>query len=170
MLEKDFNTMVVASLNKSGYGYKIPDMFSQSTGMRSKAPFDGFGFFMDSNGIGHPVYFESKYLPQPKSFPISRFEPHQQESLQKAYSVLGDNAIAILLICVAFSSRDKRVFFWMNEDLDEFVPRRESKKNILKKEFEQRTNYVKVSRGEIDFNEILNLRNFRNFNNLEEEK
>ena len=60
--------------------------------------------------------------------------------------------------------------FWMNEDLDEFVPRRENKKNILKKEFEQRTNYVKVSRGEIDFNEILSLRNFRNPNTAKEEK
>ena len=43
-------------------------------------------------------------------------------------------------------------------------------KNILKKEFEQRTNYIKVSRGEIDFNEILNFRNSRNFNTGKEEK
>ena len=167
MLEKDFNALVVASLKESGYGYKIPDMFSSSTQQRSKAPFDGFGYFMDEHGVGHPVYFESKYLQKPKSFPISRFEPHQQESLQQAYKILGDNAISILLIFVCFTPRDKRVFFWMNEDLDEFIPRREQKANIYKKEFEKRTNFVRLYRQRIDFNEILNLRNSKNFKSQE---
>ena len=51
--------------------------------------------------------------------------------------------------------------------MDEFIPRREQKDNIYKKEFEKRTNFVRLYRQRIDFNEILNLRNSKNFKSWE---
>lgn len=161
MLEKDFNGIVTKSLNNSlnGYGFKISDTFvpGSQNFSRSKAPCDGFGFFTSQNGSSYPVYFESKNLTQVKAFSLTRLENHQIEFLLNVYKTLGDNALALFLINVDFGRGDKRVFIWKNRDLLAINERKLKSLNILKKEFENRRNFIKISKGLLDFDEILQL-------------
>ena len=132
MLETAFNSIVSRSLNlkESSFGYKIADTFS-SGGTRSLSPFDGFGVYVSESGKGYPVYWESKSLSEPKSFPMTRLEDHQINYLIKLYNALGEDALCL--------------------------ERKDQKKNILKKEFETLNNFVRVERSIIDFQKILEM-------------
>lgn len=150
--EAEFNGIVSKSLNISGYGFKIPDTVSSITFKHADLPFDGFGFFIDNNGKGYPVYWESKFLKEPSSFNFNRLEDHQIESLMKFKKAIPD-CLSLFLICVDFGRGDKRVFYF--KDLDEINKRKIEKKNIFKKEFLELKNYVKIKKGVFDFNEII---------------
>ena len=150
MLESDFNSIVVKSLNEKGFGYKIPDTFSVYTQQRNKAPYDLFGYY-----DGKFICCESKWLQKPQSFPFTRLEDHQIENLIKAYEFLGVNAISLFLIGIDFGRNDKRVFYWKNEDLYIIRDRKNKKENILKKEFENRQNYIKIQKNLIDIDMIV---------------
>lgn len=152
MLESDFNSIIVKSLNtQGGYGYKIPDTFSIYSQQRNKAPYDIFGYYK-----GKFICCESKWLPQPKAFPLTRLEEHQIENLIKAYENI-ENSIALFIIGVDFGKSDKRCYIWKNESLYYIRERKENKKNILKKEFEQLNNCIPIYKGLINFENIINL-------------
>jgi len=152
MLEKDFNSLVTRSLNnQGGFGFKIPDERSTITGFHSKNPYDIFGLFNK-----HFVCWESKYLTKPQSFNLQRLEEHQINNLIKALEIC-PNSYCIFAIGIDFGRSDKRVYIWKNEDLYKIRERKENKLNILKKEFEQRTNFVKIKKGEVDMEEVFNL-------------
>lgn len=142
MLEKDFNTIVGHSLD---YGYKIADTFS-SVGTRSKSPFDGFGIH-----DGKIIVWESKWLKEPKSFRFDRLEDHQIENLLKFSKV--ENCTALFLIGVDFGRGDKRVFYW--KDMDYINSRKSNNLSLLKKEFLELQNFVKIEKNHIDFTRIL---------------
>ena len=152
MLEKDFNNLIVKSLNNSGwFGFKIGDQGSSITGFHQKNPYDLFGYFK-----GHFICCESKWLKKPAAFNLSRLEDHQINNLIKAYEQV-DNCIALFVIGIDFGRNDKRVFVWKNQDLYRMKERKEKKENIYKKEFEQLSNYIKINRGLVDFDEIIAL-------------
>ncbi len=142
MLEKDINSKIVKSLD---FAHKISD---ESKG---KKPFDIFGVYK-----GKGIYIETKYLSKPQSFNFNRLEDHQIASLLDIYnSDKGQgNLIAVFLVAVNFGHADVRVFYYLN--MPQINKRKLSKDNILKKEFEASTNYVKIKKGLIDFNKIIN--------------
>ena len=152
MLEKDFNTIVTKSLNnQAGFGFKIPDERSTITGFHSKNPFDVFGVFDK-----HMVCWESKYLPKPQSFNFNHLQDHQIDNLIKIYELMGlDRCLSVFAVGVDFGRNDKRVFIWKNEQLYQIKERKANQQNILKKEFEGLTNYVKIKKGEIDMADFL---------------
>lgn len=150
--ESDFNSIVTKSLNsQGGFGFKIPDERSTLTGFHSKNPYDIFGLFENNF-----VAWESKWMNKPQSFNFERLEQHQIDNLIKAFELI-DNCMSVFAVGIDFGRADKRVFIWKNEDLYEILKRKNDKKNILKKEFEQRTNYVKISGGQINMTDVLNL-------------
>lgn len=153
MLERDFNNIISKSLNnQQGFGFKIPDTFTSGQGyVRSKAPYDGYGIF-----DAHFICWEAKWLKEPKSFPLTRLEDHQIDNLIKSYELL-PSSISIFIIGVDFGRNEKRCFIWKNEDLYRIKERKIKKENILKKEFEQRSNFIKIERGQVDFSSILTL-------------
>lgn len=148
MDEKRLNTIIGNSLD---FKYKIPDMTSMS-GFSSPKIFDGIGVYKYNNDAW-PVYWEAKYLKEPKSFPMSRFEDHQCSNLKIIQDLLGKKALCVLLIGVSFGRGDLRVYYY--DDMHALESRKLNKQNILKKEFEASINYVKVKNGKIDFLEIL---------------
>lgn len=145
--EAEFNRVVSSSLNKSGYGYKIPDTFS-SNGMRSKAPFDGFGWYK-----GKAIYWESKYLPEVRAFNFDRLENHQIKYLIDAYETV-ENCVSIFIIGVNFGRGDIRCFVFKNEDLYKIRERKIKKQSLLKKEFEKLP-YIKINKGQINIEELI---------------
>ena len=152
MVESDFNSLVVKSLNnQGGFGYKIPDTFSVYSKQRNKAPYDIFGYYK-----GRFVCCESKWLQKPQSFPFTRLEDHQIENLLKAHEMV-ENSLSLFLIGVDFGRNDKRVFVWKNTDLYNIDKRKKEKDNIYKKEFESLQNYVKIEKGQVDFEKIISL-------------
>lgn len=152
MIESDFNSLVVRSLNsQGGFGYKIPDTFSVYTKQRNKAPYDIYGYF--NNRF---LCCESKWLQKPQAFPLTRLEDHQIENLIKAHEMI-PNAYALFLIGVDFGRNDKRVFVWKNDDLYNIKDRKQNKDNILKKEFESLQNYIRISKNQIDLNKVLEI-------------
>lgn len=152
MIESDFNSLLVRSLNsQDGWGYKIPDTFSIYSQQRNKAPYDIFGYYR-----GHFICCESKWLQQPKSFPLTRLEDHQLANLIKCYEGV-ENSLSLFLIGVDFGRGDRRCFVWKNKDLYYIKERKELKKNFLKKDFEILKNFVPIKKNSIDFNEVLNL-------------
>lgn len=148
--ESEFNNIVVKSLD---FGHKIADTRSSVTFQMNKLPFDGFGVFKDINNIGHPVYFESKFLRKPQAFNFSRLEDHQIDALLKCSLLLDNNALILFLICVDFGRADKRVFFFRN--MEYLNQRKINKQSITKKEFENLQNYIPIIKQKIDFNKIL---------------
>lgn len=152
--EAEFNGIVVKSLNQSGWAYKVPDQVSLTTGFGAPKPFDIVGIYKDINGVGRPVYIESKFLHRVESFNFSRLEDHQIEALSKCQNLLGENALVLLLICVDFGRAEKRVYFY--KDMKELQQRKNEKKSILKKEFESSQNFTIIKKGLINFEDILN--------------
>lgn len=143
--EAEFNTIVTKSLD---WGFKIPDTGnSVMYAPKNRLPFDGFGAVN-----GKPVYFESKYLSTVRAFNFNRLEDHQIENLLKLKELMPD-ALVLFLICVDFGRGDKRVFFF--RDMDYVNQRKMAKDSITKKEFLARRNYVKIKKGLMDFNELM---------------
>lgn len=146
--ESEFNRVISSSLSKQGgYGYKIPDTFS-SSGSRSKAPFDGFGWFG-----GKAVYWESKFLQDPHAFNFERLEDHQIKYLLDAFENCSF-CYALFTIGVNFGRGDIRCFAFKNEELYKIKERKINKQSILKKEFETLP-YVKVEKGQVDIKRLL---------------
>lgn len=152
MLESEFNSIVTKSLNnQGGFGFKIPDERSTITGFHSKNPYDIYGLYKNNF-----VAWESKWLNKPQAFNFDRLEEHQINNLIKSFELI-NNCLAVFAIGVDFGRADKRVFIWKNKDLYKIKERKQSKTNIFKKEFEERQNYIKISKGMIDFEQILNM-------------
>jgi penicillin-binding protein-related factor A (putative recombinase) len=138
MLEAQFNTIIGNSLD---WRHKIGDAG------RFKKPFDGFGVFR-----GKPVYWEAKWLKTPKAFPWSRLEDHQIESLLNIQRLMPD-AHCLFIIGVDYGRADKRIFIFT--DMELVNRRKQIEKSILKKEFDARTDYVKITQQLIPFGEVL---------------
>lgn len=152
MLENQFNSIVTKSINsQGGFAFKIPDERSTITGFHSKNPYDIYGLY--NNRF---ICWESKNLSKPQAFNLNRLEEHQIDNLIQSMKLI-DNCLAVFAICVDFGRNDKRVFIWKNEDLFLIKERKNKKENILKKEFEQRSNFVKIKKGEINLEEVINL-------------
>lgn len=152
MLESEFNSIVTKSLNKQGgFGFKIPDERSTITGFHSKNPYDIYGIYKN-----HFVAWESKWMNKPQAFNFDRLEEHQIDNLIKSFELL-DCCLSVFAIGIDFGRNDKRVFIWKNKDLYNIKERKENKNNIYKKEFEERKNYIKISKGLINFDDILNM-------------
>lgn len=153
MIESEFNGIITKSFNNQGaYAYKIPDTFSMTTGYHSKNPYDIFGFYQ-----GKFVAWESKWLNKPQAFNFDRLEEHQIENLIKSYEMMRPNVLSIFAVGVDYGRSDKRVFIWANEDLYKIRDRKINKNSIFKKEFDSLTNYVKIKKGEISIEEVIDL-------------
>lgn len=148
--EAEFNTIVTHSLT---LGHKIGDQRSTITGFHSKNPFDGFGVFKGKEQA-YPVYFESKFLSEPRAFNFDRLEEHQLYSLL-TFATLLPESLSLFLICVDFGRNDKRVYVF--RDMLYIKERKENKESITKKEFMIRKNFVKIKKNKIDFNEIIEM-------------
>lgn len=150
--EAEFNSVVKRSIDLLGLGHKIPDTFT-TTGVRAKAPFDGFG-----SALNKMIVWESKFLHEPEAFNFKRLEDHQIESLLKVYESFTDKdrVLALFIIGVNFGRGDIRAFIWKNDDLYTIDSRKKESKSILKKEFLSLDNYVKVKKGVIDLESICN--------------
>ena len=72
-----------------------------------------------------------------------------------------DDCLSIFAIGVDYGRGDKRVFVWKNSDLYHIKERKELKNNIYKKEFDTLKNYVKIKKGLVNFDEILELPPFK---------
>ena len=140
MDEQKFNTIIGNSLD---WRFKIPD----AGGMAK--PFDGIGLFK-----GLPVYWEAKNLKKVEAFNFNRLEDHQIFNLLTIQQQL-KQVHAWFIVCVDFGRADKRVFLF--RDMDYINNRKKNKKRILKKEWLERKNYVKIKKELIDLEELLSL-------------
>ena len=150
LLEKDLNGLIRKSFAEQGdFAFKIQDSGQYFDGVVShqKNPYDGFAYYK-----GKFIAWESKWLPKPMSLNLQRLEDHQLEALQKTRKTL-TSAVALFLVGIKWSTRETRVYAFT--DLDEIEWRRNNKENILKKEWEKLTNYVKVSKGQVNIEELL---------------
>ncbi len=139
MNEAIINNMIRKSCS---WGYKISDE------SRVKKPFDIFSVHK-----GKAIYIETKYLPKPASFNMKRLEDHQISSLLKIEQQDSPHLIPLVLIAVNFGRADIRVFYY--KDMAEMSRRKYEKESILKKEFENSTNYVTIKKQLIDIDEVL---------------
>lgn len=150
MLEKDLNGIIRKSFAEQGnFAFKIQDSGQYFDGVVShqKNPYDGFAYYK-----GKFIAWESKWLPKPMSLNLRRLEDHQLEALQKTRKTL-NSSIALFLVGIKWSTRETRVYVFT--DLDYIERRRANKENILKKEWESLTNYVKVKKGQVDIEELI---------------
>lgn len=125
MKEADLNRIVAQSLD---WGYKIPDPPQVVATTASQRPFDGFGTWR-----ALPVYWEGKFSKQLKSFDLSRIADHQAEALSAINTTIGVAHIWIVY-GVHVGRGDFRIWVF---DWEYIRPRREERRNILKKELEQ---------------------------------
>ena len=84
---------------------------------------------------------------------ISNHLFHHTNQRLKASHQFADNLIPLFLIAVNFGRADIRIFYYTN--MKEINERKINKKNILKKEFENSTNYVLVKSSLINMEEII---------------
>lgn len=150
MLEKELNGIIRKSFAEQGdFAFKIQDSGQYFDGIVShqKNPYDGFAYYK-----GKFIAWESKWLPKPMSLNLRRLEDHQIEALQKTRKAL-NSSIAFFLVGIKWSTRETRVYVFT--DLDYIERRRTNKENILKKEWESLTNYVKVKKGQVDIEELI---------------
>lgn len=149
MLEKDLNGIIRKSFAEQGdFAFKIQDSGQYFNGKVShtKNPADGIAFYK-----GYFVAWESKWLPKPSSLNLQRLQDHQLDFLKKTKNCLKSSK-ALFLVGIKWTSRETRVYIF--EDIDELERRRNSKENILKKEFETMENYVSVKKGIINIEEL----------------
>ena len=133
MLEKDFQSIVTHTFNsQNGWCYKIPD-----NGFDTK-PYDCYGFH---DGMSYVM--ELKWLNKPQAFNFNRLEQHQIDNLIKTYEIMGDNVRACFIVGIDYGRLDKRVFIFCNDQLYDIKKRKEEKKNLLKKDFQNRP-YLKI--------------------------
>lgn len=116
---------------------------------RFSKPFDGFGI-----ACGKSIYWEAKLLKKPQAFNFMRLEDHQIYNLLEVTKHNPD-AVALFLVCVQFARGDNRIFVF--RDMQYINQRKQSRDNILKKEFEHRSNYVMIKKQLINFEELLQL-------------
>ena len=150
MQEKDLNGIIRKSFAEQGdFAFKIQDSGQYFDGVVShqKNPYDGFAYYK-----GKFIAWESKFLPKPMALNLQRLEYHQLDALQKTRKYL-NSSVALFLVGIRWSARETRVYYFT--DLDYIEKRRINKENILKKEWENLTNYVKVYKGQIDLNEVI---------------
>lgn len=136
--EQQFNSLIGRNLD---IHYKIPDIGN------CIKPFDGFGIINKT-----PIYWESKFLREPKSFNFNRLEDHQLYYLTE-FKKACPHSLCVLLIGVVFGRGDLRVFYYT--DLEDIFNRKKEKRSILKKEFLSSSNYVPVIDKQINFEKIL---------------
>lgn len=136
--EYQLNTVIGHSLD---IHYKIPDIGN------CIKPFDGFGIVNQT-----PVFWEAKFLREPKSFHFDRLEDHQIRYLMN-FKKNCPSCLSLLLIGVVFGRGDLRVFYYT--DLEDIFNRKKEKRSILKKEFLSSSNYVPVIDKQINFEKIL---------------
>lgn len=148
MLENQLNGIVGASLN---WAWKIPD----GQHLKGTNPFDGIGVFKSTavENAEFPVYWESKNLKKPQSFNFKDLQPHQITNLEAVQKHLGGKAMVLFLVCVDYGRMQKRVYVF--KDMKYISARKAEQRNILKKEFDKRRNYVLIKKQQIDFEEIL---------------
>lgn len=150
MKEKDINSIIRKSFAHQGdYAFKIPDSGSYTDGFvtHTKLPYDGYAYYN-----GKFIAWESKFLSKPMSLNLQRLEDHQVDALLKTKHCLNES-LALFLVGIKWSSRETRIYAF--KDIDMINERRNNKDNILKKEWEQLTNYVTVSKGLIDVDRIV---------------
>jgi hypothetical protein len=105
--EKDCNLFIKKKLD---WGFKIPDSDNRVKNQTVKRPFDGFGV-----ALSLPVYWESKYFPEPKKR-VTRKElfsrKHQVENLLSILSSFGDGVRltvnCLVMYCVFMRTTDAR--------------------------------------------------------------
>lgn len=148
MLENQLNGIVSSSLN---WAWKIPD----GQHLKGTNPFDGLGIFKSATGSAMPVYWESKNLKKPQSFNFKDLQPHQISNLEAVQKHLGNSALTLFLVCVDYGRMQKRVYVF--RDMTYISARKLDARNILKKEFDKRRNYVLIKKQHIDFEEILSM-------------
>jgi len=147
MLEKEVNQIVGTSL---AWHHKPED----GKHLKSKIPFDGYGFYKPADAEGIPVYWESKNLKRPEAFNFNDLQQHQIDNL-RAIAHLSKNVIPIFFVCVDFGRMQKRMYFF--RDMDYVYKRKLEKRNILKKEWMVRRNFVLIKKQRIDFDEIVSM-------------
>lgn len=151
--EAEFNGIVTKSLNMRGWGYKIADQVSLTTGMTSPKPFDAIGIYKSEDGEAYPVYLESKFMKKPGAFNFNKLEDQQIAHLLKCQRLLGNKAIVLFLICVDCGRADKRVYYFKN--MEYVNKRKEDKRSFLQKEMLKANNYTVIKNGLINFEDIL---------------
>lgn len=134
--EQEFNSCIGRSLD---WHFKIPD------DSRCQKPFDGFGVIG-----GRPIYWESKFLREPKAFNWNRLEDHQLYHLKEVKKHC-PNCMSVLIIGVVFGRGDIRVFVF--DDLEEIEYRKKNGLSILKKEWLTMEDYLSVRYGRVDLSE-----------------
>ena len=146
MLENQLNAIVGDSCN---WHFKPED------GRRLKSPicFDGFGVYKAAAGDSIPVYWESKNLKKPQSFSFKDLQIHQITNLEAVQRLMGAKALVLFLVCVDYGRMQKRVYVF--KDMKYISTRKAEQRNILKREFDKRRNYVLIKKQQIDFEEIL---------------
>jgi len=147
MLESAVNTIIGQSL---AWHWKPQD------GPHNKSPiaFDGFAIYKPAEGNGVPVYWEAKNLKKPSSFSFKDLQPHQIANLKRIQE-LAPQTICLFLICVDYGRADKRIFVF--KDMAYCDLRKGECRNILKKEFDKRKNFVRIQKDRINFDEIVNM-------------
>ena len=148
MLENQLNAIVGDSCN---WHFKPQD------GPHLKSPicFDGFGVYVSGVRGAFPVYWESKNLKKPQSFSFKDLQPHQINSLEAIQKHMNSKAMVLFLVCVDYGRMQKRVYVF--RDMKYISARKAEQRNILKKEFDKRRNYVLIKKQYIDFEEILSM-------------
>lgn len=141
--EATFNHDIGKSLD---WYYKISDDGS-SAGIGGKRPFDGFGILN-----GQAVYWESKYLKSCEAFNFANLKQHQIDNLVRIQKLMPD-AICLFIVGVHMGERDVRAFIFT--DMLDLKVRKEEKRSIFKKEFEELKNYVRKSKGKYDLTSFL---------------
>lgn len=136
--EQEFNSCIGRSLD---WHFKIPD------DSRCQKPFDGFGV-----KDGKSVYWESKFLREPKSFNWNRLEEHQLRNLKEIKS-LNPGSLCLVIIGVVFGRGDIRVFVF--DDLEEIEYRKKNGLSILKKEWLTKEDYLTVKYGRVNLSHWL---------------
>lgn len=148
MTERELNHIIASSLS---WSFKIPD----GPYLKGVNPYDGYGIFKPSDEVdGIPVYWESKNIKKPAAFNFNDLALHQINNL-RACKAACKHSLSIFLICVDYGRKNKRVFVF--KDPNYIYQRKINKKNILKKEFDKRRNFVLIKNQHIDFNEILEM-------------
>ena len=144
MNEAKINTIIKNSMD---WAFKIPD---NPTNAFIANAFDGFGLYK-----GKAIYWEAKYLAKPMSFNFNKLANHQIDNLLKIYnlSLSQDNIIPLILIAVNFGRADVRIFYY--KDMQEIYNRKLNKQSILKKEFENAKNFIKIKKSLINLEEVL---------------
>lgn len=146
MKESDINTIIGHSLS---WAFKPPD----GPTLKGYNPFDGFGALRgDINSQGFPVYWEAKHLKKPMSFNFNHLKSHQIQNLVSLKEIL-PNSLTLFCICVTYKRTEHRLYIF--RDPHYILMRKQEKRNILKKEFDARRNYLLIKKKYIDFSSLL---------------